>query len=55
MNGTIIQTPAQAAGVECPKRTGEMPWDADCRKCRHYDACLAAVKRELGASSDAEH
>lgn len=48
MNGTTIQTVPQAAGVECPKRMGDMPWDADCRKCGHFDACMAAVKRELG-------
>lgn len=48
MNGTTIQTPAHAAGVECLKETGEMRTDEDCNSCRHFDACMAAVKRELG-------
>lgn len=43
-----IKSPSEAAGVICPKETGEMKTDADCRGCQHFSACWNALMGELG-------
>lgn len=43
-----IKSPSGAAGVICPKETGEMKTDADCRGCQHFSACWNALMEELG-------
>jgi len=39
---------SEAAGVTCPKETGEMKTDADCLGCEHFGACMNALLKELG-------
>lgn len=34
-----VETCWGAAGVECPKETGEMSVDDSCRHCRHWQVC----------------
>jgi len=46
--GTKVQTVAQAAGVTCPKDTGEMDRNEPCSKCEHYHKCLGQISRVLG-------
>ena len=42
-----IKSPSEAAGVICPKETGKMPTDADCRGCPHFGACWNALMEAL--------
>lgn len=41
--GTVISDVPTAAGVDCPKKTGEMSKDTPCRNCMNYIICLRAV------------
>jgi len=47
--GTKVQTPAQAAGVECLKKTGEMDESESCKECRYWSRCLSAIMGVLEA------
>lgn len=42
-----IKSPSEAAGVICPKETGEMKTE-DCHDCPHFGACWNALMEELG-------
>jgi len=42
-----IKSPSEAAGVTCPKETGEMKTE-DCHDCEHFSACMNALMEELG-------
>lgn len=37
------------AGVECPKKTGEMDKDTSCRECPYYSKCFNAIMDTIGA------
>jgi len=39
----IVQTPAEAAGVECPKATGKMKESASCFDCPSWGRCMSAI------------
>lgn len=41
--GTTIVSVSKAAGVTCPKETGEMRDDDSCRVCDHFEKCYAVV------------
>lgn len=41
--GTKIQTASRAAGVTCPKETGEMDPNLTCQACKHFINCYAAI------------
>ena len=47
-SGTEINTPAAAAGVTCPKETGEMDPKESCEGCKHVAVCFDAL---IGALS----
>lgn len=42
-SGTKISTPAAAAGVTCPKETGEMDPETSCETCEHYQVCFNKI------------
>lgn len=46
-SGTKIKTPAAAAGVICPKDTGEMDPDISCKECEHFQACYSSIMGAL--------
>lgn len=43
-----VSTPDERAGVECPKKNGEMDKAESCTKCQYYVKCYSAVMRALG-------
>ena len=47
-SGTKISTPAAAAGVTCPKETGEMDLKESCEGCKHFAVCFDAVHPHAG-------
>jgi len=47
----ILRSPSEAAGVICPKETGEMKTE-DCHDCQHFIACWNALMEEL---EDTDH
>jgi len=49
---TKISTPAQAAGVECPKDTGKMDPHTSCKECEHHNLCWTKVLEAMGALED---
>jgi len=46
-SGTKISTPAAAAGVICPKETGEMDPETSCQTCKHYPVCFSKIMGSL--------
>jgi len=46
-----IKSISEAAGVTCPKETGEMKTE-DCHDCPHFSACWNALMEEL---EDTDH
>lgn len=46
-SGTKISTPAAAAGVTCPKETGEMDPETSCQTCKHYPICYSKIMGAL--------
>ena len=46
-SGTKISTPAAAAGVTCPKETGEMDPETSCQTCKHYPVCFGKIMGAL--------
>jgi len=46
-SGTKINTPAAAAGVTCPKDTGEMDPEESCMNCKNFKACFNVVFEAL--------
>lgn len=47
MAGTNISSLPAAAGVICPKDTGEMDNNASCKNCKHYPKCVAVLNGVL--------
>ena len=45
--GTEIWDIPTKAGVECPRKKGEMSNDSSCEECIHYVRCIAALAEEL--------
>ena len=45
--GTQLSDASTAAGVECPKKTGEMSNDDSCMGCPHYAKCLKVIMEAL--------
>lgn len=41
--GTKIMDAPTAAGVVCPKKTGEMDESEPCRKCPYWSRCMDAI------------
>ena len=41
--GTRVSTPAEVAGVTCPKEAGKMPKTDPCTGCRFFPSCAAAA------------
>lgn len=37
-----------AAGVECPKKTGEMDKSESCRECQYWHRCGRAIMGSMG-------
>jgi hypothetical protein len=46
MTSHSVKSPAELAGVKCPKTSGAMDKNASCKECEHYSLCL---KKVLGA------
>jgi hypothetical protein len=46
-SGTKIRTHAEAAGVTCPKETGEMDQETSCRTCEHFLTCFGNIMSAL--------
>ena len=42
MGAKVVDAPT-AAGVECPKKTGEMDESESCRECPYWSRCMDAV------------
>lgn len=47
-SGTKVIAASRAAGVTCPKDTGQLGKDEDCHCCEHWAACAAAIRRAIG-------
>jgi len=50
--GTKIKSIPEAAGVKCPKSTGEMDRKETCTKCDHYRKCLHQLGLALELPGD---
>lgn len=46
--GTTVQSAPEAAGVVCPKETGDLGPDKTCNDCQYQGRCYAAVLSALG-------
>ena len=46
--GTKVYDAAEFAGVECPKKTGEMKESESCQTCQFHSRCMAAIYRAMG-------
>lgn len=40
---TKVSEPHQAAGVKCPKKTGDMDEETSCKICHNYRKCMGAI------------
>ena len=43
-----VRSVSDAAGVECPKKTGEMGEDESCEECEYFKRCWGKVMGVLG-------
>lgn len=41
--GTKVTDAPGAAGVECPKKTGEMDESESCKECPYWSRCYSAI------------
>ena len=46
--GVKVSTPYERAGVECPKRTGEMDMSLSCKNCPSWPRCMNSILGALG-------
>ena len=49
--GTKVGDLPGIAGVECPKKTGEMDKDESCRECRYFVRCMRTLRGVLEAGA----